>query len=338
MCRSTGEGGRRCPAAHNPSKVAARNQRRRETYAIQKALRASSSTTISRIFSAEDFEELLKNVPQNVPGARNERNSNSSGNLLLSSELTLRQVRRELTTLITQDDVFQEPGSPIRDVHVAVQESGYLQITVEGDDDSFEMAYINLNNGFMFFGDDPENGMRDDLTFPVTFGTFEKAETAADLYGQVKSLVRKHRAQTDWESDIPSMRFAYKTFGHFGINQQLRDGVELSPQLRTTFDGLCSDVLEKDTVVYRGIQCSNEERTRILEEVRTSGTISDKGLMSTSLTPHISKSFAGAGGLVVAIPLKKGQKCWNASTEDNEEEVLLPMGQVFDDVRVYELS
>lgn len=330
MCRSIGAGGRRCPASHDVTKIAARNKRRREKYAQRKMSNLPSEG--GRVFSLSDFTNLLEATPA-LPSDTERRVSREN---ILLPHVPVHQLIDELMELVEQDESLWKPRE---DQEVHVESSGnILRMTIEGDDEFYELAYVDLNSGFMFFGDDPENGMRDDLTFPITFGTFEKADDVADAYTQLKALAIKHREAKDWANDLESMKFAYRSFGHFSINEQLRTGRDINPEIKNLLDGLTKDKLEKDVTVYRGIHCNAETRERILEQIKTHGTISDEGLVSTSLSPHIAKNFAGDGGLVVSIPLKEGQKCWDARTIDREQELLLPSDQVFEGVTVYDLT
>lgn len=313
MCRSTSNGGRRCPAHSDPAKIAIRNRRRREIY------REKQGAQPNVVYSATDFETLLSDFDTSTSSEVVSKDDSKQ----ILSHLNTTQIRNQLSRFIDTEDIFGLKED--EELHLNCGSSS-ISFSIEGDDDHYQLGYVNLNNGFMFFGDDPENGMRNDMTFPITFGNIDRSDSIADVWAEMKALVARHHEKDNWHEDDQSLQFAYRQFGHFSINGALRRGENVSSDTTAFIERLCKDELEEDVVVYRGIQTTEEKKEQILDEIARTGTTSDLGLLSTSLDPRVAKNFAGGdkNGMVLAIQLKKGQRCWNVSDADNEQEIVLP--------------
>lgn len=294
----------------------------------QKMQSASLAASPSRmtIQSAEKFQEILQDYSKKNPRAAasswNETSVSVSGPKLLKC----------IEEANNSGDRYFEPGS----IHV-YPHPGSLSVTAKDSETGEEVhLYVNTDSGFAFYGDDPQDDARDDLTFRTVFSKLEDYKSVEGIADGLFDLYEDRESKSGkWDSDIESIKFNYVQCGHFEVNEALRSDSGLSKAYIDSIDAISrEDTLEEAVTVYRGVP--RKAAKPYLDSLKRGEGISDAALLSTSVDPRVAKNFASKDGYVFAIKLPKGQKCLNLSKDGNEGEILLPRNTTLENIQIFD--
>jgi hypothetical protein len=143
----------------------------------------------------------------------------------------------------------------------------------------------------------------------------------------------------------------YTNVGFDYTNRYLREGVDIPPKEKkyteTLIDLINSNTLLEGTTLYRGRPIINEERARIIDQLKVGDIMEDKGIGSTSVSEEEATSFAKfdldgvrrRALLKISVPSgAKGFKIPKGYSQYNEEEVMLPPNSKFKVTQIEEVG
>lgn len=294
----------------------------------QKMQSVSLAATPSRmkIQSSEEFQAILQDYDSKNPKSKP---SVPSGNeFTISSD----KLRKSLEESNNSGDRYFEPSSIRVNSH-----PGSLSMTAIDSESGEEVYfYVNTISGFAFYGDDPQEDARDDLTFRTVFAKLDDAQSIDSITDGMLDLYEARESKNGkWDSDVESIKFSYVQFGHFEVNAALRACSGLSKAYLDSIDAISHEDTLKDTVtVYRGVP--RKAAKPYLDSIKRGDGISDAALLSTSVDPRVAKKFASKDGYVFAMKLPKGQKCLDLSKDGNEGEILLPRNTKLENIQIFD--
>lgn len=277
------------------------------------------------ILPSEKFQEILQDYGKKNPKASPV--SNVSQIRVSSTDLL-----KSLTEANNSGDQYFEPGSIHVDSH-----PGSLSVTaIDAESGEEVYFYVNTDNGFAFYGDDPQGDARDDLTFRTVFARLEDYHSVEVITDGLLDLYEDREAKTGkWDSDTESIKFSYVQFGHFEVNEALRSGSGLSKAYLDSIDAISREnTLDEAVTVYRGVPRSAAKP--YLDSIKRGEGMSDAALLSTSVDPRVAQNFASKDGYVFAMKLPKGQKCLDLSKDGNEGEILLPRDITLENIQIFD--
>lgn len=294
----------------------------------QKMKSGSLAASPSRmtIQSSEKFRELLQDYDSKYPKFA------SSDSIVSQIRVSSTDLLKSLTEANNSGDQYFEPGSIRVDSH-----PGSLSVTaIDAESGEEVYFYVNTDNGFAFYGDDPQGDARDDLTFRTVFARLEDYHSVEVITDGLLDLYEDRDAKSGkWDSDIESIKFSYVQFGHFEVNEALRSCSGLSEKYLDSIDAITREnTLEEAVTVYRGVP--RNAAKPYLESIKRGEGMSDAAVLSTSLDPRVAQNFASKDGYVFAMQLPKGQKCLDLSKDGNEGEILLPRDTKLENIQIFD--
>lgn len=293
----------------------------------QKMQSASIAFAPSRVTiqSSEKFQAILQDYDSKNP-------KTSSVSTVSQIRVSSTELLKSLTEANNSGDQYFEPHSIRVDSH-----PGSLSVTAIDAESGEEIYfYLNTDNGFAFYGDDPQDDARDDLTFRTVFARLEDYHSVEVITDGLLDLYEDRDTKSGkWDSDIESIKFSYVQFGHFEVNEALRSGSGLSKNYLDSIDAISREnTLEDSVTVYRGVP--RNAAKPYLESIKRGEGMSDAALLSTSLDPRVAQNFASKDGYVFAMKLPKGQKCLDLSKDGNEGEILLPRDTKLENIQIFD--
>jgi hypothetical protein len=278
------------------------------------------------IQSAEKFRTILQDYDSKNPKAV------SIAPTVAEVTVSSSKLVKSLEEVNNSGDRYFEPGT-IK----AYSHPGSLSVTAIDSESGEEVYfYVNTTSGFAFYGDDPQEDAREDLTFRTVFAKLDGAQSVDSIADGMLDLYEARESKNgSWDSDIESIKFSYVQFGHFEVNGALRSGNGLSKAYLDSIDAIShGNTLDDSVTVYRGVP--RDAAKPYLDSIKRGEGISDAALLSTTVDPRVAKKFASKGGYVFAIKLPKGQKCLDLSKDGNEGEILLPRNTTLENIQIFD--
>lgn len=342
MCRPKSQGGRRCPSHSDPTRIAARNAKRRESYKNHK------SEMIEKIIVERTVGENVSNAVSESSFKRSFLNQNLKNDAKIS-------------------DLFKPKNQTIESKKINITSSeneGELvdQNYFSGKRVSGTVNYNNLDEnsykefGFKEISDSPEDYYYMDRRLKVNLEDFEKlSQLELEQMSQTEKAALKFFTsnQYRWFNDAiysngKSLKdefnafageppFEANSYGEYNLsNANIDKNAENVKIISEKLDEAFENAPKIQRVVYRGKKAHTrafekyggdvgkwiEENAKLGQEVKFDGyqsTTADIGIAASYSGQH-----AGDPGLIYEIMTPEGVNLSSISEYEEEREILLP--------------
>jgi hypothetical protein len=343
MCRNLSQGGRICPCASDPAKIAKRNARRRARYAEQKIAKQDAFGQVGETVETHAGDPLKKN------------------HSVFSYEAGF-----------GHDIPLYEPGELGKDEALGVswnEHSGYFvdRHYLDVRQVSGQIDYTKLDEkSYETFGFKGEEDVRDFQMTPSEYATISENELADLTIAEKKALMSFTGDEFRW---INGALFANTEDGvylysgddeEYGENNErysnepysesrdipeyaeMVDEEAKTPQhlkeVVALMDSAMAKAPQQQRTVYRGMsnfhsafaQYQNIVSDYVDENLNIGQEVVFDGYQSTSVSPSSAANYAGnMDGLIFEMKTSSGLNVQDLSTYSEEQEVLLPRNTRF---------
>jgi hypothetical protein len=321
MCRSTLDGGRRCPSHTDPVLISNRNARRRAKYAQQKP--ATTPITVEHAVLPSDFQHSLFR-------------SYHAGNKATLYKAKDEEVSplgvtvKHHTGLLAEEDYFSKQQNSGQINYTKLDENSYAEFGFQGPDDE------RVNSWTL----DQLKELSEAELGDMTISEKKALQTfTGDAYKMINiSLYGKKTSQL--YADDPDYKPYYNDEVDENGSWYPVRGTD-SPKFIQEFTELADSALTKtpkqQRILYRGMARYHSELAgdtmaetteKIIKYVDDNYSLGQEvmfdGFQSASYSPTIASDYSGAGGIVFEIKTASGANVAGISEYGEEREVILP--------------
>lgn len=321
MCRSTLDGGRRCPSHTDPVLIANRNARRRAKYAQQKP--ATTPVTVEHAVLPSDFQHSLFR-------------SYHAGNKATLYKAKDEEVSplgvtvKHHTGLLAEESYFSKQQNSGLLNYTKLDENSYKEFGFQSPDEERTNSWT-LNQlkelSKVELGDMTISEKKALQTFT---GDWYKTINVS-LYGKLPSYLGKGNSEYKprYNDELDENGDLKRTIGI--------DRPEFIQEFTDLADSAMTKTPKQQRILYRGMARHHSElyastmsdtTEKIVKYVDENYSLGQEvmfdGFQSTSYSPTIAADYAGKGGILFEIKTASGANVISISEYGDEREVILP--------------
>jgi hypothetical protein len=328
MCRSTIDGGRRCPSHTDPVLIANRNERRRAKYAEKHKQHGEPEVGLTPVSPASilvmtDYENYKKHI-----GDSSREMFEQQGGASESNELGISRTKH--SGLLVDNGYLSEYQLSGKLDYTKLDPVSFRSFGFQ-DPDEARFNQLDMDELKSLSQDELANiGIAEQKALRTYTGnSYEDINEA--LYND-DPLSRQLKTYPEYESVYDDSISDSTYSGPLGYPIPARGTREFLKDFDSRVTSAMSKAPQKQRIVYRGIKRTHPSLVGGLDkyvddQLSLGQEVKFDGYQSTSVAPGVALTYSGDDdGLIFEIKTPSGINVSNVSGYDDEREVILPRG------------